>query len=168
MKPYPPSPARRRTLAALPLALLLALTGGCASLTQRDPVRVNVVGLEPLPGQGMEIRFLLKLRVQNPNDDAIDYDGIALELEVNDRPFATGVSDARGSVPRYGDSVIELPVSVSAAALVRQALDAFDGRPAAALPYTLRGRLGGRFGGLRFSEAGSLELPASGRPRERR
>lgn len=33
------------------LAVLLAL-GGCAALTGRDPVRVSVVGIEPLVGQG--------------------------------------------------------------------------------------------------------------------
>ncbi len=33
-----------------------------------------------------------KLRVQNPNDSAIEYDGVYLKLEVLDKTFATGVS----------------------------------------------------------------------------
>ena len=82
-----------RSLLALFGALLVLGLAGCASLIQREPVRINVVGLEPLPGAGMEMRFAVKLRVQNPNEAAIDFDGLALELDLNGKPFATGVSD---------------------------------------------------------------------------
>ena len=141
------------------LMLALALVG-CASLVQREPVRINVVGLEPLPGQGMEMRFAVKLRVQNPNDTAIDFDGLALELDLNDKPFATGVSDQRGNVPRFGEAVINIPVTVSAVAVVRQALGVMDGKAVDTVPYSLRGRLaGGLLGGVRFSDKGALSLP---------
>lgn len=48
------------------LMLALALVG-CASLVQREPVRINVVGLEPLPGQGMEMRFADKGALSLPD-----------------------------------------------------------------------------------------------------
>ena len=108
------------------------------------------------------MRFAVKLRVQNPNDAAIDFDGIALELELNDAPFATGVSDQRGSVARFGEAVVSVPVTVSAIAVVRQALGVLDGKPSASVPYTVRGRLaGGVLGGVRFSDTGKLSLPDS-------
>ncbi|MBP8175788.1 MAG: Water stress and hypersensitive response domain-containing protein, partial [Sphaerotilus sp.] len=57
-----------RALAALFVLFLASLMlAGCASLAYREPVRINVVGLEPIPGEGMEMRFKVKLRVQNPN-----------------------------------------------------------------------------------------------------
>jgi LEA14-like dessication related protein len=152
-------PASGALLRALALSLAALLAAGCASLVQHDPVRINVVGIEPLPGQGMEVRLAVQLRVQNPNDDAIDFDGIALELELNDEPFATGVSDRKGSVPRFGETVIEVPVSVSAVAMLRQAIGMMGDRPRAAVPYVLQGRLGGAFGGMRFSDSGTLALP---------
>ncbi|MFT3760296.1 LEA type 2 family protein [Thauera sp.] len=142
--------------------LLCVLTlAGCASLTHREPVRINVVGLEPLAGQGMEMRFTLKLRVQNPNDAAIDFDGLALELDLDGKAFATGVSDQRGTVPRFGETVISVPVSVSASAVLRQAIGMIEGRAMAdGVPYTLRGRLaGGMLGSVRFSDEGRLNLP---------
>src|SRR5690606_23623687 len=108
------APNDRRAL--LCAGLLLALAG-CASLGLRDPVAVNGVGLEPLPGEGREGRFLLKLRVQNPNETAIEFDGVYVELELRGSRLATGVSDERGSVPRFGEKVIALPVSVSASAM---------------------------------------------------
>jgi LEA14-like dessication related protein len=143
------------------LAALIAL-GGCAGLASRDPVRINLVGIEPLQGEGFELRFAVRLRVQNPNDSAIDYDGVALELDVNDKSFATGVSDAKGSVPRFGESVISVPVTVSAIAALRQALGLAEGASLDNLPFVLRGKLaGGVFGTLRFSEEGRLSLPGT-------
>ena len=150
-----------RALAALFLVVLVSLAlAGCASLVHREPVRINVVGLEPIPGEGMEMRFKVKLRVQNPNETAIDFDGLALDLDLNGRPFATGVSDGAGSVPRFGETLIEIPVSVSAIAVVRQALGVIEGDGKAEVPYALRGRLaGGLLGGMRFSDSGTLKLP---------
>lgn len=139
--------------------LLLAL-GGCASLQGRDPLQINVVGLEPIEGQGLELRMAIKLRVQNPNDAPISYDGVALELDLNGRSFATGVSDQSGLVPRYGETVLSVPVSVSAFSAMRQALGLADASTFENVPYVLRGKLaGGTFGGTRFSDRGTLSLP---------
>jgi hypothetical protein len=141
--------------------LLLALgLGACASLGQRDPLRIDLAGLEPLPGQGLEMRFAVKLRVQNPNDSAVDFDGVALDLEVNGQPLASGVSDQRGSVPRFGETLISVPVSISAFSAMRQAWGAAGYRPGQGLPYVLRGKLaGGLFGTRRFSDSGTLDWP---------
>lgn len=162
-------PARRVALLVLPALAALLLAPGCASLVRRDPVRINVVGVDPLPGQGMEVRMAVKLRLQNPGDSAVEFDGVALELDVNDKLFATGVSDIKGSVPRFGETVIAVPVSVSALAVLRQALGVIEHGAAAEVPYVLRGRFGGgMLGGLRFSDSGELGLPQPEVPLPRR
>ncbi|MBV8929317.1 MAG: LEA type 2 family protein [Mycobacteriaceae bacterium] len=141
-------------------ALVLALTAACATLGG-DPLKVQVVGLEPLQGQGMELRFAAKVRVQNPNETPIDYDGIAVDLEVRGNAFASGVSDARGTIPRYGETVVTVPVTVSAFALVRQAIG-FAGGDRSEIDYVLRGKIGGStFGSVRFESRGELELPGA-------
>lgn len=152
-------------LAAL-AALLLALAG-CAGLGLRDPVSVNVVGLEPMPGEGMETRFALKLRVQNPNETPIDYDGVFVELDVRGTKLASGVSDQKGVVPRYGEALITLPMSVTLGAVIRQVIGIAAGERIRA-DYQLRGKLAGpAFGGQRFESKGELQLPAGllGSPR---
>jgi len=155
-------PHRRAVLAGA--LLLAAALGGCASLTQRDPVRVHLAGIEPLPGQGLELRFMVKLRVQNPNETPIDYDGVALELEVNRKLLASGVSDQKGSVPRFGEAVLAVPVTISAFAALRQALGLAEGQGLEDMPYVLSGKLaGGPFGVLRFADEGTLSLPGSAR-----
>ncbi|MCO5105811.1 MAG: LEA type 2 family protein [Burkholderiaceae bacterium] len=140
-------------------ALLLALSG-CAGFGLPDPVSVNVVGLEPMQGEGMETRFALKLRVQNPNDTPIEYDGVFVELDVRGSKLASGVSDQRGVVPRYGEAVITLPMSVSVGAMIRQVIGIATSERVRT-DYQMRGKLAGpAFGGYRFESKGELQLPA--------
>ena len=147
---------------ALLVSGALALLAACASLPGgRDAPRVHVVGLDALPGQGLELRFAVKLRVQNPNDEPIDYDGIALDLDIDGKALATGVSDQAGRVPRFGEAVLSVPVSVSVFAAMRQALAVAEGARLDKLPYALRGKLaGGLFGTLRFTDEGTLSWPS--------
>ena len=120
------------------ISLLAASLGACASLSNRDPLRVDLVGLEPLPGQGLE----------------------ALDLDVNGQPLASGVSDQSGSVPRFGETVLSVPVSISAFSVVRQAWGAAGYQPGQEVPYVLRGKLAdGLFGTRRFSDSGTLNWP---------
>jgi hypothetical protein len=136
-------------------ACALAL-GGCAHMG-RESVRVNVVAFEPLPGEGMEARMAVKLRLQNPTDVALDYDGISIELDVGGATFASGVSDERGSVARFGEAVVAVPVSISAMAVLRQVLALARGR-STRVEYALRGRLANAgTGGTRFASTGEIE-----------
>ncbi len=150
-----------RALKSMAGMLLLVLLAGCASLSHRDPLNIDVAGVESLPGQGMELRFAVKLRVQNPNDSALDYDGAALQLEVNGNKLATGVSDQSGTVPRFGEAVVVIPVTVSGLGVVRQFL-AMAESPPDALRYKVSGKLsGGLFGTRRFHGEGRLDLDAA-------
>lgn len=150
--------------ALLLLAVLLSISlSGCASFRLEDPPRVNVVGIEPATGAGMEIRFVVQLRLQNPSETPIEYDGIALELQLNGKPFASGVSNQKGSVPRFSETLFSVPVSVSAFAVIRQALALADGANLENLPYVLRGKFGGSMlRGMRFTDKGTLTLPGQG------
>lgn len=151
-----------RTLRTLTAALVLVTLSACALLPNRDPLNINVVGIEPLPGQGLEMRMAVKLRLQNPNETAVDYNGVALELDVNSRLLASGVSDQQGSIGRFSEAVLVVPVSVSAFAAIRQAVGLTQSQRLDNLPYTLRGKLaGGVFGTMRFEDSGTLSLPQS-------
>jgi len=143
-------------------SLLLLTLSACALLPQRDPLNINVVGIEPLPSQDLEVRFAIKLRLQNPNETPIDYNGVALNLEVNGRPLASGVSDQSGSIARFSEAVLTVPVSVSAFSVLRQTLGLSQTQTLDNLPYVLRGKLaGGLFGTMRFTDSGKLSLPGA-------
>ena len=139
----------------LPVFLALALAG-CASLAARDPLEVAVAGIEPMQeqGEGLELRLLVKLRVQNPNPDAISYGGAFVKVEVQDKTFATGVTDAGGTVPGFGEAVVEVPVTVSMLRMVRQVIGMKDAAQADQIRYTMSGKLGSH----RFSASGEFSM----------
>jgi hypothetical protein len=150
----------RRSLPVTLLALAALALVGCASL-RSDPLQFTVAGIEPLAGEGLELRMLVKLRVQNPNDSAIDYDGISVRLDLQGKPFATGVSGASGSVPRFGEAILEVPVSISVFRIARQAIGVAAQELRGKLAYQLSGQLAGpALGSVRFSSSGELTLPA--------
>ena len=150
-----------RLTAALVAALLLS---ACASLPNRDPLVVDVAGIDSLPGEGLEIRLQVAIRVQNPNDTPVQYRGTALDLDLNGRRAASGVSDAAGEVPRYGEAVIYVPVTISAFNIVNQVIG-FINNDGDEIDYRISGKLdGGLFATRRFVDEGtlSLDLPAQG------
>lgn len=140
--------------------LLLLAMSACALFPNRDPLNINVVGIEPLQGQDLEVRFAVKLRLQNPNDVDIQYDGVALNLDVNGKLLASGVSDQKGTIGRFSEGVLTVPVTVSAFAALRQAVGLTERQSLDNLPYELHGKLaGGLFGTMRFHDSGTLSLP---------
>jgi len=148
---------------AASLALIASLAAaGCATLPSSDPLSITVAGIEPLPGEGLELRLAVQVRIQNPNDASIDYTGAALNLDLNGRKLASGVSDAIGTVPRYGEAVLTIPVTISAIAMARQALGFANAPNERNVSYRVRGKLeAGLFGTRRFEDEGTFELPAA-------
>jgi LEA14-like dessication related protein len=125
------------------LAVILALAG-CASLDAKDPLQVTVAGIEPMQeqGEGLELRLLVRLRVQNPNSTPVNYDGAFVKVEVQDKTFAAGVSDVGGTLPGFSEAIIEVPVTVSMLRMVRQVMGIKEGAPAGQIRYSMSGKLG--------------------------
>ena len=146
----------RRVAFAVFVAAALA---ACAGVGLREPVRVDLAGLESLPGEGLEARMLARIRVQNPNDVSLAYNGLSVELDLNGQSFASGVSDATGEIPRFGESVLELPLTVPGTAIVRQVLGLIRGDHSKT-SYHVRGFIStGVFGRAPFDSTGEIELP---------
>ncbi len=145
------------------LTVLLLGLSGCAALPNRDPLTVTVAGIESLPSEGMELRLGVRVRIQNPNDSAIEYSGAALTLNLNGTRLASGVSAETGTVPRYGESVLTIPVTASFIGMVRQGLQFMTDDTPDDLRYAVEGKLeGGLFGTRRFSDEGTFTLQPPG------
>jgi hypothetical protein len=149
------------------LLLLLFIPGliGCATLSTRDPLNIDVAGIEPLPGEGLEMRMAVKIRIQNPNDNEVKYTGAALTLYLNDSKLGNGVSDMSGTVPRYGQTVITIPVAISAFSAVQQLLGIMGGTGPGEITFRVRGKLqGDSFRALKFSDEGTFRIPGADMP----
>jgi LEA14-like dessication related protein len=139
----------------------MLLCGGCAGLQGREPVQVNIAGIEPLQGEGLELRMLVKLRIQNPNDLPLEFYGVSVRMDVQGKRFATGVSDAGGSIPRFGESLVDVPVSISMFSIARQVIGVVTNEYRGKLSYEMSGKLAGpAFQSERFQSNGELTLPA--------
>lgn len=145
-------------LAVILAAFALLLTA-CASLPNRDPLNIDVAGIEPLPSEGLELRLAIRVRIQNPNAAEIEYSGAALDLELNGRRLASGVSGELGTVARYGETVLTIPVTISAFNVARQLIGFIDNPNPERVTFRINGKLdGGLFATHRFSDEGSIEL----------
>jgi LEA14-like dessication related protein len=145
---------------------LIFILTGCAAIKQNEPLRISVAGMQPLEGKGMEARFSVQLRIQNHSDKPVDYDGIALDLDLRGTSFASGVSDQRGAIPRFGETLITVPVTVPATTILRHVFQIATSERTGAkmkVDYELRGLLGGPglAGGRRFDSTGELTLPVA-------
>jgi LEA14-like dessication related protein len=153
-------PISRRALLAL-LAFGVLLLGGCASFQYPEPIHVIIAGVEPLEGEGLELRMLVKLRIQNPNNSPLEFSGVSVQMDVQGKRFATGVSDAGGSVPRFGEALIAVPVSISVFGIARQAIGVITKEYRGKLAYEMTGQLAGpAFNSVHFTSKGEFTLPA--------
>ena len=140
----------------LAIAVGLSAFAGCSTLDSRDPLQVSVAAIEPIQekGDGMELQMLVRLRVQNPNSTPIDYDGAYVKVEVQDRTFATGVSDVGGTLPGFGEALVEVPVTIPMLRMVRHFIGMADDPPSEQIRYSMSGKLGSH----RFNTTGEFSL----------
>jgi LEA14-like dessication related protein len=151
----------RRALFAVLAVRALLLLGGCASFRYPEPIHVVIAGVEPLESEGLEVRMLVKLRIQNPNDSPLEFNGVSIQMDVQGKRFATGVSDAGGNVPRFGEALVGVPVSISVFGIARQAIDVITKDYYGKLAYEMTGQLAGpAFTRVHFTSKGEFTLPA--------
>jgi LEA14-like dessication related protein len=149
------------------LALLLLLLSGCANMagTDFDDPEVELLSLAPANSRGMEARFLVTLRIVNPNRTPLSIDGMAYEVYLRDSRILSGVSDQPLEVGAFSETTAKLEVAagmLSSLALLR---DLMASPPGESIPYRLNAKLSrpGLGGTLRISREGSIEMGAGGR-----
>lgn len=146
--------AARRALAALAVAALVA---ACAGFGLREPLSATVADIKPLEMSLLEQRFSVKVRVLNPNDADIEFEGVVFDLELNGKPFAKGVSNQKGTIPRFGEALIDVNVVSGLSGILRQVNELRSGRES--MTYRLSGRVAtGTFGTVPFETKGELKL----------
>jgi LEA14-like dessication related protein len=107
----------RSSFLAMGSLLCAFLLGGCV---RYQPVDVFVIGLTPIESAPFEQRIKVDLRIQNPNDTAIDATGMQIRLDANGARLARGVSDAAFTIPRLGETTTSIVATTSVFDLVKQ------------------------------------------------
>jgi LEA14-like dessication related protein len=149
------------------MLLCALLLGGCAGLQPyAESPRVSLVSIRPLDMQMLEQRFVLELRILNPNSVAIPVSGLSYALEINQREFAYGVSQQSVSIPPYGEALLQVEVVSNLLNVMRQLQQLGDSPGGGGLEYRLHGKIGlaDRHLGLPFDYTGKLAYRDSDAP----
>lgn len=145
--------------AALILLTALGLMLGCtAAQVMKDPPRVMLVSVDVGQSTVLEQRYLVTLRIQNHSPADLAVSGLAFDLYVNDKLFASGVSSDALTVKGFGEGEMKAKASSTALALYRQIM-VLAGEDRSKLTYRLSGKLGlGGLSTLPFEKKGELAL----------
>jgi len=145
-------------------ALLLSTVGGfllaaCSAIpVNLKTPEVSFVGLHAVEASVFEQKLQVRMKVHNPNSIELPVNGLDVDIEVADEPFAHGVSAREFVVPAQGEAEFDMLVTANAAtALLKLA----SGGKAEDVRYKLKGKLSTKLGLLRtipFEESGTLPL----------
>ena len=143
------------------MALLagLALAGCTALPTNLETPEVSFVSLRAVEASVFEQRLEVRMKVRNPNDVELPVNGLDVDVELADEPFARGVSAREFVVPAGGEAEFDMLVTANAATALLKI--AGDGGKTDAIPYKLKGKLSTKIGLLRtvpFEESGTVSL----------
>ena len=105
------TPLARILSLLLTLGLLVSL-GGCSSwLTDdfRDP-EVRLLKVDVVKAKLLEQKFVLRFRIDNPNDISLPIRGLNYNVKLNGVLLAEGQSDKSFTVPARGHQTFDVPV----------------------------------------------------------
>ena len=117
----------------------IQLLAGCAGLGKQPAApRIALAGIQPLEFTGLETVFRIQLRVFNTNDTDLNVKGIETELEINGKPFATGVSRTETKIPAFESELVPVTVYSSVIGILRSIQGL---QKAEQLTYRIKGKL---------------------------
>lgn len=142
------------------LWLVVFLLGACSTLGgfSQKP-EVSLAGLELVELGFFEQRFVIKLRIQNPNDVDLPINGLVFDVELNGLSFAKGLSDKAVIIPRMGEALLEVTATSNLGSVLKQMRELQKGGHDG-VDYRMSGRLALEgIGSIPFERRGDLQLP---------
>ena len=156
---------RRETIRSRVFYAFLVIAGfwfmSCSAMQQSmERPRINIANITPREVKLFEQVFELELRIQNPNDLPLAINGLAFELMLNDRRFATGVSNESFVVDRLSSGVIRVEALTTLWGFLQQVAE-YQRTKAPRMAYRLRGNLyvGSSSVKLLFDDSGEIHIP---------
>jgi LEA14-like dessication related protein len=151
---------KRQIFCVCAIILTFSLAGCTWMGTSMERPRINIANVTPTEIKLFEQLFDLELRIQNPNDSPLVLNGLSFELEINDKPFASGLSDQNVTIGRFNSEIVHVKAITSLWSFVRQLAEVQKtGMPRAA--YRIKGAIyaGPSSTKLRFDDAGEIQIP---------
>jgi LEA14-like dessication related protein len=133
---------------------------GCAGIPRDlETPQVSFVGLKTIEASLFEQKLTVRMKVRNPNPIELPVNGLDVDIELADEPFARGASAREFVVPAEGEAEFDMNVTANAAnALLKIAGGDLK---ADEVGYRVKGKLSTKIGMLRtipFDERGTLPI----------
>ena len=139
--------------------LLVAGSLGCTSMGSIEPLDVTLANLNITEVTIFETTLVAKLRITNPNPEAIAIEGASFKLYLEDKKVGSGTTKESFVVDRLDSSVIDVVFHINNASALLRLKDIFDDND---VSYGVRGALftEGAFGTkkIRIEKTGHLDL----------
>jgi LEA14-like dessication related protein len=92
----------------------LFFLSGCATINpDYEQPSVELISFKVLPANGFEQNFEIGLKLTNPNNFDLPFNGISYQLSVAGETLASGVAADIPTAAAYGESRFVVPVSTS-------------------------------------------------------
>ncbi len=139
---------------------LIVLLTSCAGLnTKPEQFKVNISSMKMLESTLMEQRYQVSLRIMNRSKETYSIDGISFDIELNNKDFASGVSNQQFKLEALSETVVDVTVTSTIFGLIRQ-VNGFKELKSKPFNYELSGTVytsSGLFG-IPFRETGEVDL----------
>lgn len=126
-------------------------------------IKVNLSNLRLLDSTLFEQRFEASIRIQNRSQSELNIKGLSYDLSLNDKDFASGVSDQKITIPPLSEGVISVNLTSTLFGLLRQVKSMQDVQRKP-FSYDLYGSVytENDLFGIKFSEKGQIDLTTPG------
>lgn len=94
------------------VAIMIMILGGCASLrpTLESPT-ISVAAFKIVPSETLNPKFEIVLHIINPNNTALNFQGIAYSASIEGHRILSGVSNKLPVIEPYGEGEVRLIAS---------------------------------------------------------
>lgn len=135
------TPLTRILSLLLTIGLLVSL-GGCSSLLTadfRDP-EVRLLKVDVVKAKLLEQKFVLRFRIDNPNDMSLPIRGLNYNVKLNGVLLAEGQSDKSFTVPARGHQNFDIPVRTNLWRHLKRIVNSLED-PDEPISYQLQGEV---------------------------
>lgn len=147
-----------RAMRKLMVLWLIVILSGCATLQSAiETPQVTLNNLQILDMTLLEQRYVVTLRVQNPNPFPLPITGMNFRLDINDMELGNGITNNAVTVPAYGEDLLEINVTSNLMRIFSQ-IRGLENNKSQKLRYRLSGGLSisSRMGKLPFDYRGEF------------
>jgi LEA14-like dessication related protein len=122
-----------------------------------EPLSVTLSDIQPGQMGLLEQEYLIKIRVQNPNNVEIPVTGLSYRIELNGKSFAKGVSKQDVTVPAFGEVLLDATAVGGLSGIITQIAQFQKGVPDK-VSYRLSGKLASTSSSYPFDVVDNIEL----------